>query len=90
MGSGSEHWLSAGQLGHPDCSPAVRPGSPDQHWEPKDEVMEPEKTQIEEREVTLGNPTTTRVITENPTAEGCNTTRLRDNLGTEQGAVSQP
>lgn len=40
--------------------------------------------------ITLGNPTPTRVITENPAAEGCNTTWLRDNLGTEQGAHSSP
>lgn len=52
--------------------------------------MESEKMLIEARAVTLGNPATTRVITENPTAEGCNTTRPRDNLGTEQGAISQP
>lgn len=51
--------------------------------------MESEKMQIEARVVTLGNPPTTRVIAENPTAEGCNTTQLLGNLGTEQGAASQ-
>lgn len=52
--------------------------------------MGSEKMQIEARAVTLGNPTTTRVIAENPTAEGCNITQLLGNLGTEQGDVSQP
>lgn len=52
--------------------------------------MESEKMLIEARAVTPGNPTTTRAITENPTAEEQNTTWPRDNLGTEQGAISQP
>lgn len=45
----------------------MRPGTP---GNPEDEVMESEKMLIEARAVTLGNPTTTRVITENLTAEG--------------------
>lgn len=52
--------------------------------------MESEKMLIEARTTIPGNPTTTRAITENPTAEEYNTTRPRDNLGTEQGAISQP
>lgn len=52
--------------------------------------MESEKMLIEARAVTPGNPTTTGAVTETLTAEGWNTTRPRDNLGTEQGAISQP
>jgi hypothetical protein len=53
--------------------------------------MESEKMLIGMRVVNLGYPTTTRVITENPSAEVCNIKQPQDKLGKEQErAISQP